>query len=427
MISYWNKKIKSGALQFTVFIGVLIALLLSGLILYAYTFFYTKEQSKGAISNILIVNSAFNFLLQDSDVLSDTLTLNQFSSGNQSLKYNLSQWGLFEKATVIAEHRKKRFVKTAFLGGNVQVNQSPSLFLQENQNPLSVVGNTMIKGTVFLPSQGVKPGYISGQSYYGSQLVYGQVKKSTTKLPELKKSYFERLMLYSKTNGNEIMKDVSEIPQLKSFNSFKNKTIHFYSKTPITLSDNLITGNIVIKSDTQIRVKRSSVLKDVIIVAPEIEIEDGVEGNFQAIASKQIKVGKECRLKYPSALVVLDEADNSISENQMHKNISIDERSSIDGYVCYFSMKELQESNFKPQVVLMEEASVRGQVYCMGNFELKGRVEGTVYTQQFIVNAGGSIYLNHIFNGNIQGFEKLDYFGGLLFKDTPKTILKWCY
>ncbi len=61
-------KLKSGALQFTVFIAVLIALLLGGLILYAYTFIYMKEQSKGAIENIQFSDTGIYFLLEQKEL-----------------------------------------------------------------------------------------------------------------------------------------------------------------------------------------------------------------------------------------------------------------------------------------------------------------------------------------------------------------------
>lgn len=433
MIKKWNRKTKSGALQFAVFIGVLIALLLSGLILYAYTFYYTKEQSKEAIENVQITNSAFSKLLQESEVSIDTIAMERFNTGNQSVKYNVSQWGVFEKAIIVAQNRKKRFVKTAILGSKIYVRQSPTLFLQETYNPLALVGNAMIKGTAFLPSQGVKPGYIVGQSYYGTELIYGQIKQSGTKLPELVDKYSDRLLYYSKNYKPVLQEEFVEInSEKKRINSFVKKTKGWYEKGIVTLENTVFTGNIVIKSDTLIRVTKTSHLKDVILVAPIVEIEEQVEGSFQVIATKAIKVGKGCKLNFPSALVLIEDKENKgfqvSNQHQINvkKHIFIGEGSQIKGCVCYLDTRG-STTNFDSQIILTKEAKITGQVYCMGNFELMGAVIGSLYTKQFITNAGGSVYVNHILNGRIESWENLDYFGGVMFKGAQKTIVKWGY
>lgn len=426
----WNRKIKSGALQFAVFIGVLIALLLSGLILYAYTFSYTKEQSKGAIENIQIANSALNTLLQNSDVGNDTITMELYRSNNQSLHYNVSQWGLYEKATIVAQNRKKRFVKTAILGSKINTPQAPSLFLQETYSPLVVVGNTEIKGIVYLPSQGVKPGYIAGNSYYGAKLIDGQIKKSGVELPELSNGYVDRLLYYSKKYKPLLQEEFLTINSgQKTINSFQKKTKGIHEKGVITLDSNTFVGNIIFKSDTLIQVKKTSHLKDVILVAPSVEIEEGTEGSYQVIATKMIKVGKNCKLNFPSALVLIDDDKIQTSyQNQTNskKQIFIEEGTVIKGCVSYLDTRK-PITSFESQIVLMKDAKIMGQAYCMGNFELMGIVSGSVYTKQFITNAGGSVYVNHILNGHIENLENLDYFGGILFKDEPKTIMKWGY
>lgn len=426
----WNRKVKSGALQFAVFIGVLIALLLSGLILYAYTFTYTKEQSKGAIENMQIANSALNALLQNSEVSRDTIAMELYNKDNQSLLYNVSQWGVFEKVIIVAQNRKKKFVKTAILGSKINSLYAPALFLQENYNPLVLVGNTVIKGIAYLPSQGVKPGYIAGQSYYGGELINGQIKKSGVKLPELSNNYIDRLLYYGKQyNPLQHEEFLAVNSGRKTINSFEKRTKGIYEKGTITLENNTFVGNIIIKSDTLIKVKKTAHLKDVILVAPTVEIEEETEGSFQVIANKRINVGKTCKLNFPSALVLIENEETQGSHQyqaNIKKQILIGEGTYIKGCVTYLDTRK-PITNFDSQIVLMKGAAIMGQVYCMGSFELMGGVSGSVYTKQFITNAGGSVYLNHILNGRIENLENLDYFGGILFKDEPKSIMKWGY
>lgn len=425
----FNLKLKSGALQFTVFVAVLIALLLSGLMLYAYTFMHMKEQSKGAIENIQFSDTGIEYLLKQHEINTDTLSVDLIKKENQTIKVHLSQWGIFEKAFTITQFRKKVFIKTALIGSLINSEESATLFLQETQNPLTIVGNTSIKGIAYLPSQGVKPGYIAGNSYYGKQLIYGSIKKSALALPQLEKSVIDALVFYLKDYKPLIQGDYINLEtNRRIINSFKEKAKCAYLKEPIILENREITGNIIIKSDTLIRIKRTALLKDLILIAPIIEIEDGTMGNFQAIASKRITLGKECKLSYPSALVLFQENKNDkneLSSNTSDNQIFIDSGTIVKGSVCYFRTKEL--ADFQAQIVLEKEAKIKGQVYCKGNFELKGTVSGSVYTKQFVANQSGSIFVNHIYNGVIENENIPNIFGGIVLEKEPKTVMKWLY
>lgn len=422
-------KLKSGALQFTVFIAVLIALLLAGLILYAYTFIYMKEQSKGAIENIQLADVGIQYLLDQKEMNADTVQIDFIKKENQAIKTNLSQWGIFQKGITITQFRKKKFTKTALIGSLLKANDSPTLFLQETHNGLTVVGNTVIRGNAYLPTQGVNSGYISGNSYYGSQLIYGPIKKSTSELPKIKKTEVAGIEYYLKEYKPVNQEEYIDLrSKAKIINSFKKATKGYYSIDPIVIENKFIAGNIIIKSETSITIKKMAILKDIILIAPIIEIEDEVSGNFQALASKKITLGKSCNLHYPSALLLFQDNKNNINETSnipFDNQIYINTGTVVKGSIVYFQTKETPD--FKTQVVLDEKAKVKGQVYCNGNFELKGTVSGSVYTKQFVANQSGSIFMNHIYNGTIENENIPLIYGGILMDQEPKTVLKWLY
>ncbi|WP_244210523.1 hypothetical protein [Flavobacterium psychrophilum] len=189
-----------------------------------------------------------------------------------------------------------------------------------------------------------------------------------------------------------------------------------------------VSGNIIIKSETLIRIKKTALLKEVLLIAPIIEIEEGTSGTFQAIASKKINVGKDCKLYYPSALVLCEDNKdlNATPENRTDNQIFIDANTQINGCVCYFQTKTFT-SDFNTQIVTEEKSRIKGQVYCEGSFELKGTVSGSVYTRQFIANQAGSVFVNHIYNGIIENTTISKLFGGILLENQPKTIVKWLY
>lgn len=424
MKSIFRYRIRSGALQFVIFIAVLIALILSGLILYAYTFVYLKEQSKATIENIQFSDSGISYLLQNSGRSADTLLLDFSDKENQSVKGHVSQWGIFEKAFVETRHRQKRFVKMAIIGSVIN-SESPTLYLQETHNPLTVVGDTRIKGNAFLPLQGIRSGYIAGQSYYGNSLIYGTTKPSSEKLPPLDQQCVDQLYFYCKEYKVENA-DFDVSINRKVTNSFKEVTKSIYSKHRIELENINMTGNIIVKSDSLIVIKSTAVLHDLIVIAPEVEIEDGVAGVFQVLASKRITVGKNCRFNYPSALVLVqDDVQYFLNSNKFDNKIFIDEGTDFRGSICYLRKGRLED--FYPQIVLEKTARIKGQVYCMGNFELKGRVSGIVFTKQFMINMAGSIYMNHLYDGIIENENIPSLYGGILFENQHKTLMKWLY
>ncbi|KDN54700.1 hypothetical protein [Flavobacterium seoulense] len=423
-------KLKSGALQFAVFVAVVIALLLGGLMLYAYTFGYMKEQSKGAIENIQLADDGINYLLNSTELNSnDTLALKLREKENQSVKVHLSQWGVFQKAVALAQFRKKKFIKTAILGSSIDAATASTLFLQNTYNPLTVVGNTKINGNAFLPEAGIKSGYIAGNSYYGSQLIYGNAEKSTDVLPALDTNTLKGIVFYLKDYQPINQQDYISIDHAKkTIQSFKENTKSVYSKEAIVIENQYISGNIIIKSDILIQVKKTAILKDLILIAPSIEIEDETEGNFQAIASKRISVGKNCDLRFPTALVVYQENKEQLpiySGNTTEIPIFIDTATSLKGSVCYYQDKE--ETDFSTQIKIEEQVKLKGQVYCKGNLELKGTVSGSVYTRQFVANQAGSIFVNHLYNAVIENENIPKFYGGIIFEKEPKTVLKWLY
>src|SRR5690606_23241870 len=154
-----RNKVYSGALQFTIFISVIIALLLTGVILLISTHRYFSEQSKAIIDNIQLAETGINYLKLQPYPTPDTIALNVPEVKNeQNINVHLSQWGIYEKAYVKTIHRKKVFIKCALLGSKIKKENRLSLYLAETNKPLMVVGNTRIDGNAALPQQGVRTG-----------------------------------------------------------------------------------------------------------------------------------------------------------------------------------------------------------------------------------------------------------------------------
>src|SRR5690606_976577 len=151
-------------------------------------------------------------------------------------------------------------------------NNRTTLYIQDNNKPLVVVGNTKIEGVAYIPKQGVKSGTISGQSYYGSQLIYGQTRTSST-LPRIASEILSQIKSIEDQALKVSQDQFIELEHGKGYkNSFSEPVQVMYSNSDINLNSLQLTGHILIQSKTRIVVEASSVLKDVVLIAPEIEI-----------------------------------------------------------------------------------------------------------------------------------------------------------
>lgn len=424
----WRHKLRSGALQFTIFISVIIALLLAGVLILFSTHRFFLEQSKTAIDNIRLADSGIEYLCNQQILNTDTIALEIPQSNNaQSIRTHLSQWGVYEKAYVEATHRKKKFIKTALIGSSFLIENRNSLYLQETFKPLMVVGTTRIEGKISLPEQSVRTGNISGHSYYNDQLIYGTVERSAVKLPEHRHNYTDIVSYYLKEYKPINEKEYATLePGSKIINTFTNPAKGYISSSMITLEDITLTGNIIIQSQEKIIVKNSAILKDIILAAPVIEIEDNFQGSLQAFANETIKIGKKCSLVYPSSLVLAEKATQNphAAFNALQNKIHIDIETKIKGSICYLQSKP--EPGFLTNIHIGLKSDVAGEIYCEGNLELRGDVTGSVYTNQFITNEGGTVFINHLYNVSITNGLP-ENFGGILFENEKKSVVKWLY
>ncbi|MGS2765224.1 hypothetical protein [Sinomicrobium sp. M5D2P9] len=431
----WRKKIPSGALQFVVFIGVVIAILLAAFIMLIHTRTLFRKQSGFTIETVINANYGIDYALSGAVPLQDSVKVNLFDEPYKTLSVHKTYWGVLEKTTAVSRVKNKEFVRLALLGGYTPPKERATLYVKDNNRPLVVVGDTRIEGMAFLPEAGIKAGNISGHAYYGSALVYGKTAQSRTDLPGLPETLSG--YLESVTRGDlPVSEDQVLSPEEGGVykNSFLETTKYLYTPGELRLQGVSLIGNIIVYSSTRIIADRSAVLKDVVLIAPEIVIEDGTKGVFQAVATKKIRTGKNCAFGYPSALVVWEEEKENAAENisgseqgtgDSENGIRIGEGTVVKGIVMFHGVEK--ENNYTPQIVMEEGTNVYGEVYCNQNTELMGRVTGSVFTGNFIASQSGSIYQNHLYNAVISEAELPEEYVGLIMETKQKGVVKWLY
>jgi len=418
----FSQKIKGGALQYVLVVSVIIAIIILSFISLIYL--EHRLTLKHGFSKEVIANTQMGFdYLKGNTIAYDTETTLKISDNlKATTKVLKKHWGVFDLAIVSSKIKNEDFQKIGLLG--TQNAKREALYLKDNNQSLILVGKTKITGDVSIPKQGVKSGNIAGTSYYGNTLIYGSKKTSTASLPKIKNLQF--LKDFYKNYDDGSLKNFELENDLKLHQPFAKNTLVHENSTPINLANITLSGQIIIVSKTAIKVEATAILEDVILIAPTIDIEPNVRGNFQAIATKNITVHSNCLLRYPSALIVLEkETKNSRPNNQgkeLHK-ITIQEQSELRGIVLFHS--ESKSSNYKSQVSIQERAIIRGEVYCSRNLEMQGTVFGSVFTNNFIVNQSGSIYINHLYNGVINSKELASQYAGLQINQETNGVAKW--
>ena len=418
----WSKKIRSGALQFVLFVGAIIAVLLLSFVLVTYSHILFKKRTDITIDLIQATNSAFERTLTtpfSQEEVVEAKDVGGFQANIQS-KY----WGLLELRTVAAKKGKLGFTKIGLVG-HAQA-ERPALYLQDNQRPMVIVGNARINGTAHLPQRGIKMGNIGGYGYTQPQLVYGRKLPSQAQLPPLEDALQTQITRLSNPffEPQGIKIDLQKGTILK--NSFRDET-QIIKGNIVQLEDLELTGNILVWATQRIVVHPSAKLRDVVLVAPHIEIQDFTKGNFQALASQHIAVGQQCQLHYPTVLAInKGRSKQDIEAQSLQPGIHLEKGTWVTGMLLYLDENESNQPQVHVQIE--EQAMVNGEVYCTQNLELKGNVNGSVFTNAFVAAEKGSFYLNHLYNGQIDASLLPAEYGGLYLGDEHKTmVMKWLY
>ncbi|MEO1486504.1 MAG: hypothetical protein AAFU57_12200 [Bacteroidota bacterium] len=417
------RKIKAGALQFVLFIGALVAVLLFAFVLISHVHAKFRKKSEIFVDLIRANDAAlFQSLQVDSNAQSDILFTETTKEGRQT-EVVRQPWGIFEIRKANVTHGKLSYSKIGLVGR--QNSQRPALYLKDRQRPLVVAGSAKIIGDAFLPERGVKTGNIAGNGYAYQNLVFGKQKRSTEALPKL--ADFQKKTFYELSEGNVPTLNSSNLVQeLKSLSNSFSRPLQVIDGTQLILEGIQLSGYIMIRASKSIVVKPTAKLEDVVLMAPEITIASGTTGNFQAFASKNIAVGQNCSLTYPTVLALVDKKPKETQELDQ-SSIQIGKNSIVRGLACYLEKHSAKMPLF-PNISIAENAIVMGEIYNQGALELKGTVEGSVSTTSFIAMEQGAIYQNHLYDGQINIKALPNSYTGLLYtNESPNSIMKWLY
>ncbi len=416
----------AGALQFAILLSVVIAVIVGAFLLLTYTRLQFTQKAERATDVYRWAQEGIVMATQQRLPYNKQIAKTRPEDSRAVIELEKTHWGLYDKVSsrAILENDERKIY--ALLGGGMKKETRPALYLQDTNSPLIVVGDTQIKGTAFVPELGVKPGSIKGKYYTGERLIYGTQKQSKEQLPQIdpqKINYFKGLLDHGVPETDSLYVALDQRKPVT--HSFSTVPQWYYQSGVINLSHQNVANNIIIKSDTLIRVSAFAKANNVILVAPKIEIAAKFKGQVQAIASQMIRVGINAELVYPSSLVVVvDKATNTfLNQNDAAHGIVLQQRSQMTGSLLYIN--EYEQITKTPTVLIEKEAVLKGDLYCNQQLSLEGLVKGSVYTKQFVTHTAGALYMNHFLDGSINSHRLEASFVGIAHADTENQIMQW--
>jgi len=407
-------KIKASAMFYALFLLSIVSIVIAGL--FQLSALNQSLEFKLDLETKLINNSKSGLAYAKSYFAeipqNKSITVQLFDEGIDSVIVSKSNWGAYQILKSKAIYQSKSFTSLIMVGSKSKI-KYPNLYLADQGRPLSLCGKTRLEGKCALPKLGVKRAYIAGENYQGKQLIYGNKRVSEKQLPKINNNLILNMNLVS----GQKQEWSQEIEFFKA--PFDSSIVHYYSNRPIFINTQTFIGQIIIESKDSIVVSSSAILKDVILKSPKIIIEENFRGNLQCLATQKIELKEGVILEYPSVLGLVEtKQTKAVSE------ILLSENAQVLGSVFLLS----EAPNFRQPVKLLinNKAVIHGLVYCNGETELKGKVNGTLYTQSFYLKTASSAYQNHLLNAEITNELPISFIPIPLLEESNQIkIIKW--
>jgi hypothetical protein len=415
-------RLKGGALMYCIFVILLSSAVLL-MIITGYAIQRNNLESLIQLSrNERNATSAAELYLTGELSLKaeDSITVDLFADEASFVDLALSRWGSLNILSSNAKGNGQECQYYFLSGFMPQDADSIGLYLADKGRYLSISGNTKLGGVCFLPAATAIPASIEGQPCQNGALTTAMKFPSKMNLPHLDNEickFGERYLQGDFPPGDSVIFLNSTYDGYLS-RSFALPTIIGLASTDLVLSGSRIQGRVVLISSSKIILMGDSEMNDVILVAPEIEVQSGFSGNLQAFASRSIKIENDCIFELPSVLAVLQMGNfhNTADSLQILIGANCEVSGSIfidtDGLTSYLKVGA--------------GSTIMGQAYCPGPVELLGSIEGSLFCNSFFLRTNRSRYDNHLLNNSID-FNKLSLNFGcvdLFGKRGHKTILK---
>lgn len=413
--------VRASALYIVIVIALVMAVICSSLIAaaYFYKLHYQKSFRYHNLQNNL--TSGTNVLLESPEEFDNEVKLSLFQQPNDTVLLKRTPWGIYTIGTAKAINQQDTLSRAFSIASVIDSAKWCTLYLIDEDRPVSVSGKTSIKGNAYLPKAGLKEAYVNNQAYQGDKrLIIGQKRDSEKELPKLD---LQTLKQQADAYQNWNRQDSILLRQDTVRQSFLRQTLMFkFGKQPYTLT-NCLEGNIILHSDTSITIENTAALKNILVFARSITVKAGFKGNCQLYASDSIQVEADCVFRYPSVIGVANFADKA--EGQ--RKLSLGDHTAFQGILFTY---EKAKNELRPYLELGKDATVSGLVYSQGilNYKDNTVINGSVYTSRFLYQTTYTRYENYLINIKLDGPGLSPYYltgSALPAAAKSQKILQW--
>jgi hypothetical protein len=385
--------LKASSLYIVIIISFVIAVICSSLIAaaYFYRLNYQKKFRYDRLQNNL--QSGINLMLSEREIAYREIEkISLFDNDADSVITGKLPWGVFDIGIVRAFIQQDTLQKSFMIAKNIDSAKWVALYLIDEDRPLSVSGQTLIRGNVCIPKAGIRAAYVDGKAYKGdAKFVDGHIYNSERAIPAFGKQRLEQLnVAFSDTSRSSSFPVGDTLVE----NSFFKPTRFMKADDISVIKNTGIKNNIVLYADTTLYIDSTNHLDHIVIFAKSVVFGQGFKGNCQVFARDSIIVGKGSVFTYPSCIGLLPESNQKTG---MPPKINIGEATRFEGIIfCY----EKEKPAIPTIVSLGKKNKITGQVYVQGTVSLKDSVEinGSITCQKFLYQSNTSSYENFLIN-----------------------------
>ena len=393
--------IKAHSLLYAIYVCLIVSLICGALLYFATLYtqlnLHYNLREELYIHNQSTVNYALGSAIPEKDLTDDD---NTGIAGS----YIIKQYGLLKVVLASTSSRNDTVTSAHFIGH--YSNDKTAIYLANQSKALTYSGTVKLIGNNQLPTTFIETAYINSKPNLLTQEGKNTVSENLlTEISQEFKKIFEGIK-----SQKTALSDVDKPMDSLYYNSFLKETKEIYVNA--VLANVIFKGNFILRSKDSIRVKKNTVLEDVILIAPKITFEEGFKGAVQVFATKGIELEQNVTLDYPSVVCVYNQSRDE-------SKIKIKQSSYISGAVVLFG--NALETIYKNSIEIDESGLILGDVYCSGKLFLKSKVHGSVYTNRFFYKTQTSTYDNTIVDIEIDATKRPKYFIAIPLFDTKKT------
>lgn len=393
--------VKAHSLLYAIYICLIVSIICGALLyfsnLYNQLNVYYNVQEELYIQNQSVLNFALGNKIQPTEIDKDEKTSIEGS-------FEAKPYGLLTLVLAKSYISNDTVSSVHFVGARgIDKN---CIYLTNLSKSLSYSGKVKLVGDNQLPSTFIETSYINNS--INELKNEGKNTISEPQLPEINPD-FKKIFFGVKSEKVKLA-TIEKTKDSLYYNSFLNTTKEIIVNQ--NLSNIIFKGNFILRSEDSIRVRKNTILEDVILIAPKITFEEGFKGTVQAFATKGIELEEKVTLNYPSVVCVYNEGTEE-------SKIKIKKECKISGVVVLFGNKiDLID---KHSIEIDESGLLFGDLYCTGKLMTKSNVYGSVYTNRFFIKTGSTSYDNVISDIEINTTKRPDYFISIPLFNTETT------